>query len=301
MESSGQRPDEPEVPLGDATIAAEIARAAAKGRGSDRAPTLEQLLAAFGEHAPTDAARRRVAAALRMADLGVRPELLDAEPGQRLLLLPPGAAGGRGRGRLVLGLLALAAVLVGAVIAAALIGTGSNDQRASDGLPAGPASSAAPATVASSSTAPSTTASTATPPDGATTTTPTPTETGPASTTDQQAQADAVRQAQAQRRRQRAAQRRRAAAGSLVTVRVDATGRPTFLCVDDGSGKVLFSGTLDGKQTFKARRVRMNVGLASTTITVNGNPVRLPGSPAGVDITRQGGARDLPLGQRPCA
>jgi hypothetical protein len=151
--------------------------------------------------------------------------------------------------------------------------------------------------VASSSTAPSTTASTATPPDGATTTTPTPTETGPASTTDQQAQADAVRQAQAQRRRQR----RRAAAGSLVTVRVDASGRPTFLCVDDGSGKVLFNGTLDGKQTFKARRVRMNVGLASTAITVNGNPVRLPGSPAGVDITRQGGARDLPLGQRPCA
>jgi hypothetical protein len=298
MESSGQPPDEPEVPLGDATIAAEIARAAAKGRGSDRAPTLEQLLAAFGEHAPTERARRRVAAAMRMADLGVRPELLDAEPGQRLLLLPPGTAGGRGRGRALAGLLALAAVLVVAVLAAAILGGAGNDQRASDGLPAGPAS-----TAAASSTATPSASSTATPPDGATTTTPTPTETGPASTTDQQAQAEAVRQARAQRRRQRAERLRRqraAASQGLVTVRVDATARPTFLCVDDGKGRVLFSGTLDGKQTFKARRVRMNIGLGSTQVTVNGNPVRLPGSPAGLDITRRGGARELPLGQRPC-
>jgi hypothetical protein len=85
-----------------------------------------------------------------------------------------------------------------------------------------------------------------------------------------------------------------------VTVRVDATARPTFLCVDDGQGKTLFSGTLDGKQVFKARRVRMNIGLASTLVTVNGNPVRLNGSPDGLDVTRAGGAKALPLGQRPC-
>ena len=56
------------------------------------------------------------------------------------------------------------------------------------------------------------------------------------------------------RREQAAAERRRAAAAErrrTVTVRVDATGRPTFLCVDDGKGKVLFSGTLDGRQVFK--------------------------------------------------
>jgi hypothetical protein len=81
---------------------------------------------------------------------------------------------------------------------------------------------------------------------------------------------------------------------------VDASVRPTFLCVDDGAGHQLFGGTLTGKQTFKGKRVRLNVGLSSTRITVNGNPVRLDGSPTGLDVTRKGGARDLPLGNRPC-
>jgi hypothetical protein len=85
-----------------------------------------------------------------------------------------------------------------------------------------------------------------------------------------------------------------------VTVRVDATARPTFLCVDDGQGHQLFGGTLSGKKTFKGQRIRMNIGLASTQITVNGNPIRLNGSPDGLDITRSGGAKNLPLGQRPC-
>ncbi|HWH95568.1 MAG TPA: hypothetical protein VNT03_17035, partial [Baekduia sp.] len=62
----------------------------------------------------------------------------------------------------------------------------------------------------------------------------------------------------------------------------------------------LFSGTLSGKDVFKAHRVRMNIGLASTKVTVNGNPVRLDGSPAGLDITRAGGAKALPSGSRPC-
>ena len=84
-------------------------------------------------------------------------------------------------------------------------------------------------------------------------------------------------------------------------MRVDATTQPTFLCVEDGNGRQLFGGTLDGRQTFRARRVKLNIGLASTQVTVNGKPVPLAGSPAGLDITRAGGARPLPLGQRPCA
>src|SRR3954469_15688582 len=111
MESAGGRPSDPEVPLADAAIATEIATAAARGRGADRAPTLEQLLAAFGEAAPTDAARRRVAAALRVAGMGVRPDLLSAEPGERLLLLPPGAGGGTSRVRAVVGLVGVAVIL----------------------------------------------------------------------------------------------------------------------------------------------------------------------------------------------
>src|ERR1700710_3109599 len=115
MEGSGARPNDPEVPLGDAAIATEIAQAAARGRGADRAPTLEQLLAAFGEHAVTDRGRRRVAAALRVAGMGVRPDRLTAEPGQRLLLLPPGAGGGgKSRGRALLGLAGVAVVLAAA-------------------------------------------------------------------------------------------------------------------------------------------------------------------------------------------
>ena len=47
------------------------------------------------------------------------------------------------------------------------------------------------------------------------------------------------------------------------------------------------------------RRVRLNVGLGpSTRITVNGRPLALATSPAGVDITRTS-RRPLALGSRP--
>src|SRR4051794_32915525 len=138
MESAGGRPSDPEVPLGDAAIASEIATAAARGRGADRAPTLDQLLAAFGEPAPTDAARRRVAAALRVAGMGVRPDLMSAEAGQRLLLLPPGAATGPRRWRAALGLAGVAAILVAAAAGASLLeGNGDDGGRVADSLPAG--------------------------------------------------------------------------------------------------------------------------------------------------------------------
>lgn len=319
MESSGPRPTDPEVPLADAAIATQIATVAARGRGADRAPTLEQLLAAFGETSPTPAARARVAAALRVAGMGVRPDLASAEPGQRLLLLPPGVSEGRSRGRALLGILGVAVVLVAAAVAASALQGGGDDDNVASNLPAGTTTTGGGATTPAAPT-------TATPTDTTTTETtatePTATETTPTTATDttatattptdttattttsddeQQAAAERRRKAAAAKRRREAAAKRKAAASSkLVTVRVDATGRPTFLCVDDGSGKVLFSGTLDGKKVFKQRRVRMNVGLKSTFITVNGNPIALTSSPAGLDITRKGGARELPLGNRPC-
>jgi hypothetical protein len=297
-------------PRADAASPRAIAHAAARGRGADRAPTLDQLLAAFGEPAPTDAARRRVRAALEVAGMGVRPDLLNAEPGQRLLLLPPGAGSGRSGGRAAAGLAALVALLAVAVAAAAFVGSGSSGQRASDDLPAdtaGPAaSSAAPGTTAAPTTT-ATTSTTGTSTTGTATTGTATTGTVPADTTTPAAPADTAAEIQAKRharavriRRERAARQRAAAADSTVTVRVDASVRPTFLCVDDGAGRQLFGGTLTGKQTFKGQRVRLNIGLASTRITVNGNPVRLDGSPAGLDVTRKGGARALPLGKRPC-
>jgi hypothetical protein len=327
MESSGQRPSDPEVPLGDAAIATEIANAAARGRGADRAPTLDQLLAAFGEPAPTPEARRRVAAALRVAGMGVRPDLLTAEPGQRLLLLPPGANSARSRGRALVGLLAIAIILAAAAAGATLLNTDDPDDRVADNLPSETSTfpvqddgtSTAPAsttTTATETTATETTETTAT---NTTATETTPTETTSTETTattpetdDEEAAATAERKRKraARIKRERAeakakakAKKRQAAAtaaGKGVTVRVDASVRPTFLCVDNGNGTTMFSGTLTGKKVFRAKRVRMNIGLASTRITVNGNPVRLDGSPAGLDITRKSGARSLALGQRPC-
>jgi hypothetical protein len=291
-----ERPPEPEVPLADAGIAAEIARVAAEGRGADRAPTLEQLLAAFGEHAPTDAGRRRVAAALRVAGIGVKPAVADAEPGQRMLLLPPSVPKNRSRSRAIGGLAALAAVVVAAVVAASLLGSSDKGGRAIDDLPATSTTNGA-AAAPQTTTAPAT--STATTTGAATSTATTDTTETTSTTTTQPTAAD--RKAAQERRDRAAARRRAAAAAKLVTVRVDATAAPTFLCVDDGSGKTLFNGTLDAARTFKGRRVRLNIGLASTTVTVNGDPVRLQGSPTGLDITRSGGAKLLALGSRPCA
>jgi hypothetical protein len=308
MESSGPTPSE--VPLADAAIATEIANAAARGRGADRAPTLEQLLAAFGESAATPAARARVGAALRVAGMGVRPDRSVAEPGQRLVLLPPGVSEGRSRGRALLGIVGVVLVLGAAAVAATQLEGGKDDDVASN-LPAGPTTSA-PATTSTVTTTATDTTATDTTATGTTATGTVGNDTTPTQTTTTPSSDDAAKQAAAAERRRKAAARKKreqraaaknqaAASAGLVTVRVDSAGKPTFLCVDDGSGKTLFSGTLDGKKTFRAKRVRMNIGLKSTFITVNGNPVALDGSPTGLDITRAGGAKALALGQRPCA
>jgi hypothetical protein len=299
MESSGQRPSDPEVPLGDAAIATEIANAAARGRGADRAPTLDQLLAAFGEPAPTPEARRRVAAALRVAGMGVRPDLLIAEPGQRLLLLPPGASSGRSRGRALAGLLAVAVILAAAAAGATLLNTGDAPDRVADNLPSETSTFPAPGVATSTSgvSGPEIQTTPTTPETKTTATTPETDETAAAERKRKRAE-----RIQGERMEAKAVAKKRqaAAAGKGVTVRVDASIRPTFLCVDNGKGTTMFSGTLTGKKVFRAKRVRMNIGLASTRVTVNGNPVRVDGSPAGLDITRKGGARSLALGQRPC-
>jgi hypothetical protein len=83
-----------------------------------------------------------------------------------------------------------------------------------------------------------------------------------------------------------------------VTVRLNAS-QPTFLCVD-GDGRRLFDGTLTGSRTFRARVVRLNVGLGpTTTVTANGKAVPLSGSPTGVQITPTKQSF-LALGARPC-
>jgi hypothetical protein len=268
------------VPVGDLEVADRIAKAVRRGRAADRHPTLAQLLAAFGEDQPTVEARRRAARALALAGVATTPDLLEAVPGQRVALQVRGPGK---RHALLLGGLALV-LLVGAAAALATTLDNSGTQTGAD-LPAG--------------------TSTATTTAEATTQATTATQTTTTSTPDQPSAAERRRERRARQKRAREKREReqraaaRAAARRRVTVRLVAT-QPTFLCVD-GDGRRLFDGTLNGTRTFRAREVRMNVGLGPTTrVTANGKAVPLTASPTGIRLTPNGQA-PLPSGTRPCA
>jgi hypothetical protein len=75
------------------------------------------------------------------------------------------------------------------------------------------------------------------------------------------------------------------------------------VCVDRGSGKpVLFENTIDSPQTFRGKRVRVNLGKTDVQIQKNGRRVPLASGPepVGFEFTVRG-RRPLPLGERPCA
>jgi cytoskeletal protein RodZ len=120
-----------------------------------------------------------------------------------------------------------------------------------------------------------------------------------------QKQTAAERKAARDRKLRRARRQRqtRAAARGL-TVRVVPAG-PTYVCLDDGKGKVAFEGTIAAGRTFRARgggRLRINLGRAGVRLTANGRRVPVPpsASGAGFAFSRTGKATPLPLGQRPC-
>jgi hypothetical protein len=270
------------VPLGDAETAQRIAQAARSGRPADRRPRLAQLLAAFGETEATPQARARVAAALALAGVRTRPDVLDAAPGQRIVL-EAGSAPRRVR-PLLLGLAALALVVGGAVVAAAVVSV--NSDKASD-LPSGTPGGGAPGGVLTTATATTPTATATTP--AATHTTTVGTLTTPRTTT-------TPKRPRARRRSPKAAPRKHRRS-ARVTVRFSPV-QATYLCVEDGRGRVLFAGTLSSTRVVRARTVRMNVGLASTVVTVNGRRLALTGSPSGYEVTRTR-RTPLPLGSRP--
>jgi hypothetical protein len=278
---------EPEpVSAGDLEVADRIARAVRRGAPADRRPSIEQLLAAFGEHEPTRDARRRVARAMALAGVATLPGLLEAAPGQRVVLE---VRAPRRRRSLRFGLLALVAVLGAAAALASTLDT-SSTERAAD-LPSRPDTQALgePPTTTGATT-------TDTTPDTGTTSQPT-------ATTPSAAERRRQRRARERVARQRRARERRAralvAARRRVTVRLIAS-QSTFLCVD-GDGRELFNGTLSGARSFRAKVIRLNVGLGPTTrVTANGRTVPLTGSPTGVEITPKR-RTFLPLGARPCA
>ncbi len=261
MAEQSQQP----VPVGDLEIAQRIAGAARSGARADREPTLEQLLSAFGEAEPTPQARTRIASALTLAGLRATPTVHEAHPGERLKLRPPG---GGGRGRAVLGVGVLALVIGAAAAVAALSGGGGGDKNKS-------AADALPATT--------TQATATTPPATATETTPATTPATPA-----------------KKKTAKKKKKAKPAAPKRVVVKLVPGPQASYLCVDHGPGTPTTETTLSAPLTFKGKRVRLNVGLSSVNVTVNGKPFKLAFSPSGYDIGLKK-RTFLPQGQRPCA
>jgi len=78
---------------------------------------------------------------------------------------------------------------------------------------------------------------------------------------------------------------------------------PTYICVDRGAGTpVLFENTIEAAQTFRGKRLRVNLGKRDVQLRMNGKAVRVtPGpDPVGFAFTPRG-SRELPVGERPCA
>jgi cytoskeleton protein RodZ len=96
--------------------------------------------------------------------------------------------------------------------------------------------------------------------------------------------------------------RPRPAVPRSVSLRVAPTV-PTYLCVDTGPGtEIAYQGILQEPQSFKGRRLRVNLGKTSVELRVNDKPFPLDPAPnpVGFEFSPKG-SKDLPVGQRPCA
>jgi helix-turn-helix protein len=80
---------------------------------------------------------------------------------------------------------------------------------------------------------------------------------------------------------------------------------PTYVCVDRGPERLVYEGTIDSPQTFRApEMLRINLGKRSAELRVNGKPVAFETNspePIGFEFTRNGSHEELPSGERPCA
>lgn len=76
---------------------------------------------------------------------------------------------------------------------------------------------------------------------------------------------------------------------------------PTYLCVDDGAGNVVFQNTIDAPERFRGRRLRINLGRAAGEVEANGRPVKIEEGPNPVGYEFEPGrSRALADGERPC-
>jgi cytoskeleton protein RodZ len=77
---------------------------------------------------------------------------------------------------------------------------------------------------------------------------------------------------------------------------------PVYVCVDHGAGTdVVFQNTIDAPQTFRGKRVRVNLGKRDAQLWKNGKRVQVTpgGEPVGFDFTPRH-TRELRSGERPC-
>jgi hypothetical protein len=97
-------------------------------------------------------------------------------------------------------------------------------------------------------------------------------------------------------------ERERPARPSRVTLRI-VPANEVYVCLDTGPGtEVTFDGIISEPQTFRGRRLRLNLGKTDVELTKNGKPVEVEPSPEPVGfVFTPRSSRSLPVGERPCA
>lgn len=118
---------------------------------------------------------------------------------------------------------------------------------------------------------------------------------------DQSAEQKEAAEKKARRAKRRAKKRREEAAAKRRVVLKLTPSEPTYACVVDGNGKQLFGGTLAKAQTFKSKRIRINLGRTTIKVTVNKKVLDIPPSsnPVGFDLRAGKAPAELPDGSRP--
>jgi cytoskeleton protein RodZ len=76
-----------------------------------------------------------------------------------------------------------------------------------------------------------------------------------------------------------------------------------YVCMDTGPGTdISFEGIISEPQTFRGRRLRLNLGKTDVQLTKNGKPVDIEPSPNPVGfVFTPRSTTNLPSGERPCA
>jgi cytoskeletal protein RodZ len=108
----------------------------------------------------------------------------------------------------------------------------------------------------------------------------------------------------AQKAKRKAALKRKPVAPvpAEVTLKVAPT-TPTYVCVDNGPGTtIVYQGILQQPQTFKGKKLRINLGKSTVALNANGKPVNFEqtSNPVGFEFSPKG-SKPLAVGQRPCA